>query len=338
MSYHKLAYIGKIVDIQPIKGADFIVSAMVVCGEGGKWQGTVKKDQFQVGDLCEVYLQDALLPKTEEFEFMANYKYRISMRKFKKVPSECLIMPLSVDGGRVGESIADLKGVTKYEKPISPSLAGMALGAFPTSIIPKTDEPNFQTVAHMIHALQGNKFYSTVKADGSSGTVYKTFRQDEIVPSTDFLHFGCCSRNLELKDEGKPAVWTLAKKYDLENILPEGYAIQFEIVGPGIQKNHMGLDEIDMRVFNLWDIKRRVYCDAVILKGFCERKGLPMVDIVDWDKTFDFTSNDDLRKYAEGKYPLSGKPREGVVIRPMVETKVKFERLSFKVINLMYKD
>lgn len=32
----KLAYIGKIVDIQPIKKADFIVSAMVVCGEGGK--------------------------------------------------------------------------------------------------------------------------------------------------------------------------------------------------------------------------------------------------------------------------------------------------------------
>lgn len=327
--YHKLAYIGKIVDIQPIKGADFIESAMVVCGEGGKWMGTVKKGQFAVGSLCEVYLQDALLPKTEEFAFMEQHKYRVSMRKFKKVPSECLIMPLSVDGGQVGESIADAKGVTKYEKPLSPSLSGLALGNFPTSIVPKTDEPNFQTVNHMIQALQGNKFYSTVKADGSSGTVYRNVEGD---------HFGCCSRNLELKDEGKPAVWTLAKQYNLDSTLPNGYAIQFEIVGPGIQSNHMGLEKVDLRVFNVWSIYERKYLDAAQAFRFAEKLGLPTVDVVDWDETFEFTSNDQLRKYAEGKYPLSGKPREGVVIRPMRETKVKFERLSFKVINLLFKD
>jgi RNA ligase (TIGR02306 family) len=328
MSYCKLAYIGKIVDIQPIKGADFIVSAMVVCGEGGKWLGTVKKDQFQIGDLCEVYLQDSLLPKTEEFAFMEQHKYRVSMRKFKKVPSECLIMPLTLEGkGKVGDSIADAKGVTKYEKPISTSLHGTALGSFPTNIIPKTDEPNFQTVGYMVHALQGNKFYSTVKADGTSCTVYKTVD-----------HFGVCSRNLEVKDTEENTFWKITRKYNLSELLPIGYAIQFEVVGPGIQSNHLGLTEVDMQIFNVWDITSRRYLHADDAFEFCKILDLPTVEVVDWNKTFIFTSNDELRKYAEGRYKGSGKPREGVVIRPMVETKVKFERLSFKVINLNFSD
>ncbi len=34
-----LVYVGKIINIEPIPTADFIVSATVVCGEGGKWKG-----------------------------------------------------------------------------------------------------------------------------------------------------------------------------------------------------------------------------------------------------------------------------------------------------------
>jgi RNA ligase (TIGR02306 family) len=322
---YKLAYIGKIVDIQPIKGADFIVSAIVVCGEGGKWCGTVQKDQFNKGDLCEVYLQDAILPKEDRFSFLERYKYRISMKRFKGVPSECLIMPLTVEGN-IGDNIADTIGVMKYSKPVHASLHGLAKGSFPTNIIPKTDEPNFQTANHMVYALQGNKFYSTVKADGSSGTIYKTIDGK----------FGCCSRNLELKD-GDNAVWNLARKYNIENKIPEGYAIQFEMVGPGIQKNPLGLDELEIRVFQVWNIEKRKYLNAIHFLNFCKTYNLPTVDIIDWDETFSFTSDEQLRKYAEGRYP-SGRHREGVVIRPMVETRVKFERLSFKIINLNYKD
>ena len=42
------------------------------------------------------------------------------------------------------------------------------LGAY----IPKTDEPNFHAVPEMVEALVGQPFYATVKADGSSGTVF----------------------------------------------------------------------------------------------------------------------------------------------------------------------
>lgn len=334
-----VAYIGKIIDIQPIKKADFIVSATVVCGQGGKWMGTIPKDQYEIGELVEVYLQDAILPETEEFEFMRQYKFRVSMKRFKKVPSECLIWKLKPNviydesgfssGAGIAPCIGDvIPGIMKYEKPISAQLAGMAYGGFPTHVIPKTDEPNFQTVPDMIAAISGQKFYSTVKADGSSGTVYMKANE----------HFGVCSRNLELKDDGKNAFWRVVKKYEIDVKLPNDYAIQFELVGPGIQSNHLKLPEIDIRVFNVWNIKQRQYLNIdEAMELACGVMDLPWCDIVDYDKDFLFDSDEALRKYAEGKYPDAGQ-REGVVIRPMKEIMVNGERLSFKIINLKFKD
>jgi len=327
--YHKLAYIGKIVDINSIDGADFIVSANVVCGEGGKWMGTVKKDEFKIDDLVEVYLQDSILPETERYEFLRNSNFRIRMRKFKGVPSECLIMPVDLDcvSCNIGDSIAEMKGVKKYVKELSASLGGVAIGFFPTNLIPKTDEPNFQTVEYMVDALKGQRYYATVKADGSSGTIYRNGD-----------HFGCCSRNLEFKKNDKTAVWKIAEKYDLENILPDGYAIQFEICGPGVEKNKLSLKEIDGLIFNVWNIKERRYLDAEDNFKFVEMIKMSTVDVEVWDETFDIKNDFELRKMAEGKYISSGKTREGLVFRPMKEQFVVYERLSFKVINLMYKD
>ena len=48
-------------------------------------------------------------------------------------------------------------------------------------------------------------------------------------------------------------------------------------------------------------------------------------------------TDEELRKYAEGLYPDAGQ-REGVVIRPMKEVLLNGERVSFKVINLKFKD
>ena len=322
-----IAYIGKIVNISTIEGADFIDSATVVCGAGGKWVGCIKKNQLSIGDLVEVYLQDALLPKTEEFEFMKSHKYKVSMKRFKGVPSEVLIMPLTLENVNIGDDITKIKGIEKYSKPLSAQLSGIALGNFPTNIIPKTDEPNFQGVHHMIDTIIGLKYFATVKVDGSSGTIY---RNDD--------HFGCCSRNLELKEDKNNAIWRLAHKYNLINKLENKYAIQFEMVGPSIQKNRLELKEIDLQCFNVWDITRRCYLDAEDWLSFCKNHKIPTVDILEWDSVFNFNSDDDLRKLAEGLYPNSKYQREGIVIRPMKEMTINGDRLSFKVINLLHKD
>ena len=140
-------------------------------------------------------------------------------------------MPMSLNMtkyGLPGTNISDVVGVKKYIKQLPANLSGLAVGGFPTHLMPKTDEPNFQTVGHMIEKLQGHKYYSTVKCDGSSGTIY---RKDD--------WFGCCSRNLEFKESETTIVWKIANDYNLKELLPNNMAIQFEMVGPGIQKNHL---------------------------------------------------------------------------------------------------
>jgi RNA ligase (TIGR02306 family) len=324
-----LVYVGKIVEIEQIENADRIVLATVVCGEGGKWKGIVQKGQFVVRELCCVYLHDSLLPHTDEFAFAEKWGWRVRLQRLRGVPSECLIMPLFHEAS-LGDDITGLMGVTKYEKPIAPSMQGIAKGNFP-SFIPKTDEPNFQTVPHIREALVGKQYYVTVKCDGTSATVYK--RKGEL---------GCCSRNLELKRDENNAIWKIAKQYDLENKLPEGIAIQFEIVGPGIQKNPMKLAQLEPRLFNVYDIGSEDYRGGYYgfngMVSLADKLDFPTVPIIKWPNDPWVDPGDDmLRLMAEGKYD-SGQEREGVVIRAAVEERVMGDRVSFKSISLKYRD
>lgn len=323
----ELAYIGQVTHIYPIPGADFIESLEVVCGPGGRWRGTAKKGDFDPGDRCEVYLQDALLPQSERFAFLEARHWRIRMVRLKGVPSECLIMPLTdaTASLEVGVDITDLAGVTKYEKPLSANIGGDILGHFP-SFVPKTDEPNFQRAPDLVAALQGRPFYATLKADGSSGTVF--WDRDGTVHA--------CSRNFELKERPDTAVWQLVARYNLaQQRLP--LALQFEIVGPGVQKNRLGLKELELRLFNVWHIEQRRYLDFADMLAVARSLGLPVVDLVEVGEAFTLRDDEALRRYAERTYP-NGATAEGVVIRPTQEMQVDGERLSFKVINLLYRD
>lgn len=322
-----LAYIAEVVHVYPIPDADRIESLEVVCGPGGRWRGTAPKGQFAVGDVCEVYLQDALLPQSERFAFLEPRNWRIRMVRLRGVPSECLIMPLTAEtqGLAPGTDITALAGVTKYEKALPANIGGEICGRFP-SFIPKTDEPNFQSVPEMVQALLGQPFYATLKVDGSSGTVFWD----------DSATVRACSRNYELKENPDTAIWQLVGKYGLaEQHLP--VALQFEIVGPGIQKNRLGLKQVDLRLFNVWHISERRYFDYAELRDLAQSLGLPLVDLVEIGDAFDLPDDEALRHYAERTY-ANGATAEGVVIRPLDEMQVNGERLSFKVINLLYRD
>lgn len=324
MSVQNLVYIGKVIEINAIQNADKIEQLICICGKGGKWCGVSKKGEFKEGELCLVYLQDSIVPQTPEFEFMAKYNYRVRMQRLRGVPSECLIQKLSFDG-ILGEDVTERVGVTKYEKPIPPNLSGQILGYFP-QFIPKTDEPNFQRVDHIVNWLIGKRFYSTIKYDGTSGTIYHHKG-----------HFGACTRNLELKPDNNVVIWKLSKKYNLQNNLPDGIAIQFEIIGPKIQKNSLKLTEIDLRAFNAYDINKHCYLDAEAAYQLFADLNIPGCEYIHWDDVFTTDYANNLQKLAEGKYS-SGVEREGLVFRSMKEATIQGDRSSFKVINLKYKD
>lgn len=327
-----VAVVGKIIEIRPIEGADFIQAATVVCGSAGKWSGVVGKD-LEPGELVTVFLQDALLPANDRWAFMEKHKWRVRMARFKGVPSECLIVKGAPDMP-IGTDLAESLGVTKYEKPIPAGMQGDFVGAFPGHI-PKTDEPNFQAVPEVVALMHSTPWYATEKADGTSCTVYN-----------DEAGLHVCTRNWELKEftatGGKNIYWTAARKYGLER-LPHGLALQFEVVGPGVQGNPMGLSEIEVRAFTLRNTVTHSYEPWARALEVCQRLDIPRARTLGTHDQLQahashinghglpvFT-DDELRKLAEIKYP-NGKHAEGIVIRALDSS------WSFKVINLLYKD
>jgi RNA ligase (TIGR02306 family) len=252
---------------------------------------------------------------------MERHRWRVKMCRFKGVPSECLIIKGAPDLP-IGTDLSEALGVTKYEKPMPASMQSEAVDNFP-SFIPKTDEPNFQTVPELVARMGSEPWYASEKADGTSCTVWN---------DTKGMHV--CSRNWELKEfteSGKGnSYWETARKFKMEQI-PQGFALQFEIVGPGIQVNPMGLKELEPRAFTLWDIEARRKITLSFLLNICLDLKIPLAPCVDIAYDGKLMSEDELRAMAEIKYP-NGKNGEGIVVRALDSS------WSFKVISLLYKD
>jgi RNA ligase (TIGR02306 family) len=170
----------------------------------------------------------------------------------------------------------------------------------------------------------------TLKMDGTSFTAYR--RDDE---------FGVCSRNLNLKETEDNAHWKMARKLKLEEILrseERNLCIQGEMVGPSIQANRLGLKEIDLYLFNLYDIDSGKYLDREDLIGFGKKHNIKIVDAVhSLQLGNDFVPNsvDYFLSIANELNYSNGTPAEGIVWRPSVETysDVLKGRLSFKTIS-----
>lgn len=319
-----LAVIGQVMTVASIPDADRINEATVFCGDvAGTWTGVVPKE-MQAGQKVLVFLQDAVLPDDPRWAFMSKHKWRVRMQRFRGVPSECVIIDdpeaLHMD---VGADMTDVLGVTKYEKKLPANTGGLQIADFPW-FIKKTDEINFQAFAG-VHKITEDPYYITEKADGTSCTVW--------VSEDGVMHV--CARNWELAEfdeEGQPNVyWRVARKYDLQR-LPSGVALQFEVVGPGINKNQLGLSDLDMRAFRLWDNHKHHYLPYQNLKDVCNDLGAPLARCLgEFEPMKVVPTAEEFRKMAEITYQ-TGKPGEGIVIQDMDN------RWSFKVINLLYKD
>lgn len=331
----KLVSIQKIVDLQPIPEADRIEMAQVL-----GWKLVCKKGEFEVGSWAIFFEIDSILPFTAWSEFLRNKDkpekpIRLKTKKFKGQVSQGLVLPLSIldeydfDGNiEEGRDLTSTLNVVKYEPPVSAQLSGLVRGSFP-SHLPKTDEERIQSSPALLDELRCLRCMSTVKCDGTSVTFAKVSEDEPI---------HVCSRNLSLK-ESNCVYWDMYKKYNIEDALNdcEGlFGISGEIVGPGIQKNRMGLEAVQLMVFDVRDIQAGRYLDPDAMIEFCKKYNLPTVPIDNPDFVFDFTV-DQLLEMAKGKYE-NGHDREGIVIRPLnsVYSPTLGSRLSVKVINNDY--
>src|SRR5712671_5792843 len=238
----KLASIQTISEIRPIDGADRIEAATVL-----GYQTVVKKGEFRPGDLCVWHEPDTVAAEKPEYEFLRKQGFRLKVSRFKGQVSQGLALPLSVlptADNSVGQDVTELTGIRKYEKPLSPNLAGVAKGAFP-SWMPKTDEPNLRSFPAALDEFTGRECVITQKVDGTSGTFYLRAGQ-----------FGVCSRNLELVEDATTAFWRVAHELQLREALATlrgDFALQGEVHGEGIQSNHLGRQGVGLAAFDLFD-------------------------------------------------------------------------------------
>jgi RNA ligase (TIGR02306 family) len=323
----KLATIRKIDALTPIEGADAIECATV-----GGWKVVVKKGEYRVGDVaiyCEI---DSWIPHEmapflskgkEPREFEGVKGERLRTIKLRGQLSQGLLLPYTEFPTVVNAfhqtrlatdepfDVTEILGIKKWEKPMNAQLAGMARGNFP-SLIPKTDQERAQNLVKEIAgaADSGQLFEVTEKLEGSSMTVYRI--QGD---------FGVCSRNLDLKETEGNSFWETARRDDIEAKMIAvdehwDFAIQGELVGPGIQGNIYNLSKPEFYVFDIYDIQAGVYLKAAARRDLIERMGLKHVPVITDDKDLGIGTVDEMLAWAEDKSRLNDKQeREGIVFK-----------------------
>ena len=325
----KLASIQQISKLTPIEGADRIEQATCL-----GWSVVVRKGEFKEGDLCVFFEIDSILPDKEWAKFLEAKKFRVKTAKFKGVLAQGLALPITIlplycdpSTGelyrKIGDDITAELDVGKYDLPLPQDQE--ICGPFPGEL-PKTDEIRLQSIPAILNEVKDVPLVVTVKLDGTSCTIFK--KDGELI---------VCGRNWRIR-EGNNKYWEVARKYKLAEVLPEGFAVQGEVVGPGIQNNRLGLKNVDFFVFDVYSTGIRRHFNNSELHKYCSELGLRTVPVqcvlqsgdVDRPETID-----EWLKFAEGKYSGTSNVREGIVVRPTCGgySSVLKSRSSFKVIN-----
>ena len=246
-----------------------------------------------------------------------------------------------------GQDVTELTETKKYEKPVPIQMRGLVEGYFPTHLVHKTDEENLQSNPRLLSQMQNENVYVTIKLDGTSATYISHFEASFKVENTRLLEIRSseisnkkyiCSRNIVYKEDQDILYVNIYKKYKIDHIL-DGYtniAIQGEIVGPGIQKNTLGLSEHKFFVFNIWNIQEKRYYDLYELQAFCQENNLEMVPIWNKFKISEEHTLDFFKEMCKGTNMFNGGQREGIVVRPTKSQLINGKMLSFKVLNPLY--
>lgn len=340
----KLASIQKIVEIKSIPDADRIVAYRI-----NGWWVVDSKDKYSVDDLVVYIEPDAWVP-FELAPFLSKGKEprvfnsvpgeKLRTIKLKKQLSQGLLLPIDIlpfekcDDGQelsefyfVGHDVTEMLGIQKWEAEVPTQLRGLTKGNFPSKI-PKTDQERIQNIPQEIEAAKesGLTFEVTEKLEGSSMTCYLMKNDD------NELEFGVCSRNLDLKKSEENSFWKVAIKNDIENklrSLGKEFAIQGELVGPGVQGNIYNLPDLNFYVFDIYNIEEGVYLTP--------KERLFLIDVLDLShapvifESASATTIDEMLTLADGKSVLGSKPnREGLVWKEVNGG------MSFKTISNVY--
>ncbi|CAH6419289.1 RNA ligase [uncultured virus] len=237
-----------------------------------------------------------------------------------------------------GTDVTEILGIQKYEPlALTGRFVTRQIGnkfpnktdngiKFPSKLIDKTDEFRVQSHPRLFSRLQGNPYYITVKLDGISSSFLLNPETKEIL---------VCSRNIirdRPSDVSTCPYWFVAVKYGLDEKLKlmSHIAIQGEICGPGIQKNLLGLKDVEFFVFNCVDTRNKQRLTLKEMIKICNKLGLKMVPVIEEGQIYTCESIKSLLNQSRGTYSGTTNAREGLVVRSSDQI------ISFKAINNDY--
>lgn len=346
-----LAHIEKIEWIKPIEGKDRIVLAGIL-----GWQVIVRKDEFNVGDMvifCEI---DSVLPEKPEFEFLRTKHFRIRTMKMGGVLSQGIAFPLNIlslpsNKYKVGDDVTDIIGITQYEPTMDKEINTTSVKHYPKflmrwkwfrklvahkkdykgfpTFVSKTDETRIQNVPSVLE-LDCN-WVATEKIDGQSGTFTLQRIKGKHFWNKERFDFAVCSRNNRLFTEDKSSYWSVAKKYNIKQVLLQliednpWVCIQGECIASNVQKNKYHVTQPDLYVFNVIYPNGRM--DSVSAKALMSKHGLKFVPIISESVSLKGMTVNEVLDYATGKSALYDTLREGVVFRSL-DGKYSFKAVS----------
>lgn len=344
----KLVSVRTISDIAPIEGADKIEQVSI---DG--WIVVAQKGIHSVGDTVLYFEIDSFLPSTDpRFESFMKFGtrtfngvigHRVKTVRLRGVYSQGIIMPL-VEFPEIVELIEDhdyseAVGVVKWEHSEETGMIGDAKGSFP-SFLRKSDQERIQNLYGKLSNsnLATELFVGTIKMEGSSITVFHyppEYQEDQ-------CETGYCSRNQQLKspEEGQEAGKfyqgacksdLFFKVWQLHQLYGSYYAIQGELVGPGIQSNFEKFGLYQVFAYNIFDIQKQQYVDYYTFAEMAEAIDLQICPVVYEATPILSQSLETILAMADGKGVINSY-REGIVWKQMSGT-IQFKAISNKYLS-----
>lgn len=337
----KLASIRKIERIDPIPNSDNIEVATV---DG--WKVVTKKGEYEPGQYA-IYIEiDSWVPhevapfltrgQDSPREYNGVKGQRLRTVKLRGQVSQGLLLNywdfpevvnafhktrvITEEEAKKGFrpfDVSDILGIQKWEPPVPTQMQGQARGPFPTNLVPKTDQERIQNCFGDIESRPDDSYEVTLKLDGSSCTIFRFDGELRV-----------CSRNMELKinEENKENTFVrVALKYG--DAVPEGYAFQGEILGPGIQNNREGLKEHCFFTFDVFDIHNYAYLTPFDRLNMVASCGVPHVPVL---KVFSPKpeSVETALEYVDGLKSINHNIAEGAVWKSYDDPSFSFKTIA----------
>ena len=278
----------------------------------------VRTDDFRDVPLAAYVPPDSVVPATPLFAFLGESR-RIKVRRFRGVVSQGLLVR-APEGAKLGDDVAGLLGVTRYDPPLEIRSTGEPERPPPLTI-PEYDVEDWHRYGHVFR--EGEEVVALEKIHGANARF--VWLEDR---------FWAGSRKEWKRDDPKIVWWSALRACPwLEEFLRAnpGLVVFGEAYGR-VQDLRYGLGhQIRVAVFDLYENGRFLDWDSARERG----RGLEWVPVLHRGP-YDPAR---LKEISNGPSTVPGAnhAREGVVIRPVVERgDPEIGRVQLKIVSDAY--